>query len=76
MCNIYIQRRAKVILHPLLDVKGNTGTKDEENAEVLNTFFVSVFNSVTSCSLSAQILELKDRDREHNEVPIIQVEMV
>lgn len=76
MCDIYIQGRAKVNLQPLLDVEGNTGTHDEENAEILNAFFASVFNSVTSCSLSAQVLELEGRDREHNEVPIIQTEMM
>ena len=44
--------------------------------EVLNTFFASVFNSKTSCSLGTQLLELEDKNEEQNEAPIIQREMV
>ncbi|KAK4810093.1 LOW QUALITY PROTEIN: hypothetical protein QYF61_008069 [Mycteria americana] len=44
--------------------------------EVLNAFFASVFNSKTSCALGTQPPELEDRDREQNEAPIIQGEMV
>jgi len=41
---IYIKnkKRAKESLHPLLDARGNIASKDEEKAEVLNAFFVSV----------------------------------
>ncbi|KAK4806242.1 LOW QUALITY PROTEIN: hypothetical protein QYF61_013386 [Mycteria americana] len=66
------KRRAKENLHPLLDARGNIVTK----AEVLNAFFASVFNSKTSCSWGTQPPELEDRDREQNEAPIIQGEMV
>lgn len=44
-------------------------TKDEEKSKVFNSFFISDFNSKTSCSLSAQTLQLEDRDRERNEDP-------
>ncbi|KAK4820464.1 hypothetical protein QYF61_027746, partial [Mycteria americana] len=68
------KRRAKENLHPLLDVEGNIMTKDEEKAEVLKAFFVSAFNSKTSCSAGTQPPELEDRDREQNKPPIIQGE--
>ncbi|GAB0184205.1 mitochondrial enolase superfamily member 1 [Grus japonensis] len=68
------KRRTKENLHPSLDAGGNIVTKDEEKAEVLNAAFASVFSSKTSCPLGAQPPELEDR--EQNEAPIIQGEMV
>ncbi|KAK4829846.1 hypothetical protein QYF61_006856 [Mycteria americana] len=65
------KRRAKENLQPLVDRGGNTVTKDEENAEVLNAFFASVFNSRASCSLGTQPPELEDRDRDQNGAPIM-----
>ncbi|KAK4832424.1 hypothetical protein QYF61_023103 [Mycteria americana] len=70
------KRRAKENLQPLVDRGGNTVTKDEEKAEVLNAFFASVFNSRTNCSLVTQPPELEDRDGDQNGAPIIQGEMV
>jgi len=52
------------------------GHKDEEEADVLSAFFVSVFNSKTSCSPGTQPTELEDRHRKQNEPPINQGEMV
>ncbi|KAK4814558.1 hypothetical protein QYF61_023757 [Mycteria americana] len=70
------KRRAKENLQPLADGGGNTVTKDEEKAEVLNAFFASVFNSRANCSLGTQPLELEVRDGDQNGAPIIQGEMV
>ncbi|KAK4823236.1 hypothetical protein QYF61_000096 [Mycteria americana] len=70
------KRRAKENLQPLVDRGGNTVTRDEEKAEVLNAFFASVFNSRANCSLGTQPLDLEDRDGDQNGAPIIQGEMV
>ncbi|KAK4829727.1 hypothetical protein QYF61_006188 [Mycteria americana] len=70
------KRRAKENLQPLADGGGNTVTKDEEKAEVLNAVFASVFNSRANCSLGTQPLELEDRDGDQNGAPIIQGETV
>ncbi|KAK4810724.1 hypothetical protein QYF61_007698 [Mycteria americana] len=51
------KRRAKENLQPLVDGGGNTVTKDEEKAEVLNAFFASVFISRADCSMGTQPLE-------------------
>lgn len=49
-------------------MRGNIATKDEK-AEVLDAFFASVFTSQTSWPW-------EDRDKEQNEVPVIQEETV
>lgn len=50
-----------------------SGAKDhyrsKVEAEVLNTFFASVFYSETSCPQGTRSPELEDRDREHNKAP-------
>ncbi|KAK4832283.1 LOW QUALITY PROTEIN: hypothetical protein QYF61_021682 [Mycteria americana] len=70
------KKRAKENLPPLLDVGGNIATKNEEKAEVLNAFFISVFSSQTSYPQGIQPPDLEYRDREQNEPPIIQEEAV
>lgn len=59
-------------LHPLLDVRGNISTKDEEKTEILNAFFTSVFYGQTSYPQGTQPPELEDRNEKQNAVLIIQ----
>lgn len=59
-----------------MDIEGNIVTKEEENAEVLNVFCVSVSNSKPSCSLDTQPSEMEDRGTEEKEALITQGEMV
>jgi len=54
----------------------NIVTKDEEEVEVPNTFFASVFTSKTSSSQGTWPPELEDKDGEQNEASIIRREMV
>ncbi|KAK4808512.1 hypothetical protein QYF61_005829 [Mycteria americana] len=65
------KRRGKENVQPLVDGGGNTVTKDEEKAEVLNAFLPQA-----NCSLGTQPPELEDRDGDQNGAPIIQGEMV
>jgi len=58
-------------LHPLLDAEGNMVTKNQDKAEVLNTFFATVFNSKTNCFLVTQPLALVDRGGQQNRLCII-----
>ena len=70
------KKRTKKSLHPRLDAEGNIANKDEEEAEVLNAFFASVFYSQTGYSQGTQSPVLEDRDEEQNKPPIIQEEEV
>ena len=70
------KRRAKENLHPLLDVVGNMTTGDKEEAEILNAFFTSAFNSQTSYPQGTQLPDLEIWDREQKKPPTIQVERV
>ncbi|NWV09231.1 LORF2 protein, partial [Ptilonorhynchus violaceus] len=70
------KRKGKDNLHSLLDVRRNLVTKDEEKAEVLNTFFASIFNNKTSCPQYNCAPGLVDGVREQNSPPVIHEEAV
>jgi len=55
---------------PLRKEAGDLVTRDVEKAEVLNDFFVSVFNSKCS-SHTTQVAEGKGRDWENEELPTV-----
>lgn len=56
-----------------MDAEGNIVTKNEENIDVLNTFFASCFDSKTTCT---QAPDLEDRDGEQDDIPVIQGDIV
>lgn len=66
---IYQQQKEGQNLLPLLDAAGNINTEDEEEADVVNVFFTSVFNSQTSYSQDTEPPDLEDSDREQNKPP-------
>jgi len=70
------KKTAKESLHPSLDAGGNTATKHEEKAGVLNAFFASVFISQTGYSQGSQPPVLEDGEGEWNKPPIIREEAV
>ncbi|XP_064032416.1 uncharacterized protein LOC135192961 [Pogoniulus pusillus] len=70
------KRRAKDNLQSLLDRDGNIVTKDEEKAEVLNTFFASIFTSGTGCLQHSWTPEVVDGVRDQYSPPLIHEEAV
>lgn len=70
------KRRAEDSLHHLLNTEGSVVTKDDEKADVLNAFFVTVFNINIRCPQNMQPSELEVRNRELSEAQISQEEVV
>jgi len=63
-------------VHPLLDARGNIANKDEEEVEVFNAFFASVFGSQTGYPQGSQRPVLEDREGEQSKPHTIQDEAV
>ncbi|NXP18553.1 RTXE polymerase, partial [Scytalopus superciliaris] len=72
------KRRGKANLHSLLDLEGNIVNKDEEKAEVLNTYFASVFTSKTGKGGPQDDwpLDLVNKNRKPNSPLVFQEEIV
>jgi len=60
----------------LIGCEGNIVKKNEENTELLNAFFASVFSSQTGYSQGSQPPVLEDMEGEQNKPPIIHEEAV
>lgn len=61
---------------PLVESRGWCSDRVKEKAEVLNAFFVSVFNIRISCPQDTQLPEMEVVDGQMTEAPIVQDEMV
>ena len=70
------KRRTKENLHSLLEESENVTTEDNEKAEVLNAFFMSVYKSQTSYSQSTPLSDLVVLAGEQTKPPMIQEETV
>ncbi|XP_054034985.1 uncharacterized protein LOC128899525, partial [Dryobates pubescens] len=70
------KRKGRDNLHSLVDMEGNVVTQDEEKAEVLNTFFTSVFTSWKEHLPDSWPAELAEGARELHGFPVFHEQVI